>query len=78
MGKHRMASALCISVGKWPIRVCQAWVKTAITETRDQRFETKKTPAQAPSYMGNAVHAVHTQCEFLDVGKYSDPTFGPF
>ena len=27
---------------------------------------------------GNAVHAVHTQCEVLDVGKYSDPTFGPF
>ena len=29
-------------------------------------------------YLGNAMHAVRTQCEVLDVGKYSDPTFGPF
>ena len=27
---------------------------------------------------GNAVHAVRTQCEVLDIGKYLDPTFGPF
>ena len=26
---------------------------------------------------GNAMHAVHTQCEVLDVGKYSNPSFGP-
>ena len=24
-----------------------------------------------------AVHAVRTQCEVLDVGKYSNPSFGP-
>ena len=24
------------------------------------------------------MHAVHTQCEVLDVSKYSDPTLGPF
>ena len=29
-------------------------------------------------YRGNAVHAVRTRCKVLDVGKYSDPTFGPF
>ena len=29
-------------------------------------------------HLGNAVHAVHTQCEVLDAGKYSDPTSGPF
>ena len=28
--------------------------------------------------IGNAMHAVRTQCEVLDVGQYSDPTFGPF
>ena len=27
---------------------------------------------------GNAMHAVPTQCEVLDVGKYSNPSFGPF
>ena len=31
---------------------------------------------QAPK--GNAMHAVCTQCEVLDVGKYSNPSFGPF
>ena len=29
-------------------------------------------------YKGNAVHVVRTQCEVLDVGKYSNPSFGPF
>ena len=29
-------------------------------------------------YYGNAMHAVRTQCEVLDVGKYSNPSFGPF
>ena len=24
------------------------------------------------------MHAVRTRCEVLDIGKYSDPTFGPF
>ena len=24
------------------------------------------------------MHAVRTQCEVLDVGKYSNPSFGPF
>ena len=28
--------------------------------------------------IGNAMHAVRTQCEVLDVGKYSSPRFGPF
>ena len=28
--------------------------------------------------LGNAVHAVRTQCEVLDVGKYSNPSFGSF
>ena len=27
--------------------------------------------------LGNAMHAVRTQCEVLDVGKYSNPSFGP-
>ena len=27
---------------------------------------------------GNAMHAVRMQCEVLDVGKYSNPSFGPF
>ena len=27
---------------------------------------------------GNAMHAVRTQCEVLDVGKYPNPSFGPF
>ena len=27
---------------------------------------------------GNAVHTVRTQCEVLDVGKYLNPSFGPF
>ena len=26
----------------------------------------------------NAMHAVRTQCKVLDVGKYSNPSFGPF
>ena len=26
---------------------------------------------------GNAMHAVRTQCKVLDVGKYSNPSFGP-
>ena len=30
------------------------------------------------SALGNAMHAVRTQCEVLDVGKYSNPSFGPF
>ena len=34
--------------------------------------------ATESSIMGNAVHAVCTQCEVLDVGKYSNPSFGPF
>ena len=25
-----------------------------------------------------SAHPVHTQCEVLDVGKYSNPSFGPF
>ena len=28
--------------------------------------------------LGNAMHAVRTQCEVLDVSKYSNPSFGPF
>ena len=28
--------------------------------------------------IGNAMHAVRTQCEVLDVSKYSNPSFGPF
>ena len=36
---------------------------------------TEDTPAKLK---GNAMHAVRTQCEVLDVGQYSDPTFGPF
>ena len=28
--------------------------------------------------MGNAMHAARTQCEVLHVGKYSNPSFGPF
>ena len=27
---------------------------------------------------GNAMHAVRTQCEVLDVGKHSNPSFGHF
>ena len=27
---------------------------------------------------GNAMHAVRTLCEVLDVGKYSNPSFRPF
>ena len=27
--------------------------------------------------IGNAMHAVRMQCEVLNVGQYSDPTFGP-
>ena len=27
---------------------------------------------------GHAMHAVRTQCEVLNVGQYSNPTFGPF
>ena len=27
------------------------------------------------SYIGNGVHAVRTQCEVLDVGKYSHPSY---
>ena len=27
---------------------------------------------------GNAMHVVRTQCEVLDVSKYSYPSFGPF
>ena len=34
--------------------------------------------AQSSYHLGNAVHTVRTQCEVLDVGKYSDPTFVPF
>ena len=29
-------------------------------------------------HSGNAMHAVRTQCEVLDVDKYSNPSFGPF
>ena len=29
-------------------------------------------------HMGNVMHAVRTQCKVLDVGKYSNPSFGPF
>ena len=29
-------------------------------------------------FRGNAMHAVRTQCEVLNVGQYSHPTFGPF
>ena len=28
--------------------------------------------------LGNAMHAVRTQCKVLDVGQYSNPSFGPF
>ena len=28
--------------------------------------------------IGNAMHTVRTQCKVLDVGKYSNPSFGPF
>ena len=28
--------------------------------------------------LGNAMHAVRTQCTVLDVGKYSHFSFGPF
>ena len=28
--------------------------------------------------LGNAMHTVRTQCKVLDVGKYSNPSFGPF
>ena len=31
-----------------------------------------------PDIMGNAMHAVRTQCKVLDVRKYSNPSFGPF
>ena len=34
--------------------------------------------SQAHISFGNAMHAVRTQCEVLDVGKYSNPSFGPF
>ena len=30
------------------------------------------------TFSGNAMHAVRTQCKVLDVGKYSNPSFGPF
>ena len=29
-------------------------------------------------FIGNAMHAVRTQCEVLDVDKYSNPSFSPF
>ena len=35
-------------------------------------------PAKDGWEYGNAMHAVRTQCEVLDVGKYSNPSFGPF
>ena len=31
----------------------------------------------SPLPKGNAMHAVRTQCEVLDVGKYLNPSFGP-
>ena len=37
---------------------------------------TSGLPLQWPK--GNAVHAVRTQCKVLDLGKYSNPSFGPF
>ena len=33
---------------------------------------------QGSSFYGNAMHAVRTQCKVLDVGQYSNPSFGPF
>ena len=42
------------------------------------RFTVPIHPALSPALlMGNAMHAVRTQCEVLDVGKYSNPSFGP-
>ena len=41
-------------------------------------FSTDSTCAFWRAIMGNAMHAVRTQCEVLDVGKYSNPSFGPF
>ena len=29
-------------------------------------------------HIGNAMHAVRTRCEILDVGKYANLSFGPF
>ena len=40
-------------------------------------FDIVTTHNDQPSF-GNAMHAVRTQCEVLDVGKYSNPSFGPF
>ena len=36
------------------------------------------TPGGPLGNLGNAMYAVRTQCEVLDVGKYSNPSFGPF
>ena len=46
-------------------------------------FTSLPRTGQSTSYtdgeiLGNAMHAVRTQCEVLDVGKYSNPSFGPF
>ena len=35
-------------------------------------------PNYAVRCKGNAMHAVRTQCKVLDVGQYSNPSFGPF
>ena len=39
---------------------------------------TTPRPLEISLALENAVHAVRTQCEVLDVGKYSNPSFGPF
>ena len=54
------------------------WVCSENVDAKGCSSEKKLRTSEVARSKGNAVHAVHTQCEVLDVGKYLNPSFGPF
>ena len=58
-------------------RLCEG---NELTQTAQEIFNScvSAVTSRQHSVLGNAMHAVRTQCKVLDVGQYSNPSFGPF
>ena len=62
----------------WPATLARGFISLIPKGEGMQPMQQRPLAVLSQQYRGNAMHAVRTQCEVLDVGKYSNPSFGPF
>ena len=77
-------SEICVALRNWRVQFTATLACIVLAFSLGDRLVVDKPPSVdevRPKVVirgkGNAMHAMRTQCEVLDVGKYSNPSFGP-